>query len=289
MCLSTPVGGDKAYVDVTNDDGTSTATNIYTFPAAGKYEQVATIAVPETALGFTSSSTVKTVGPGVTFVYSQAIEAAAACSDGIYSEGSNLQWTLTRDIDTLHFVRMDQACSADFTFSDEKWDGTLRCAGGATYTAELFPSESCDEARSSLNWFTLRKGQPTRDLVAARYVTYAVSGTFQQGYKLSDDSKVVVDSSTGLEVSANAAVEGPDGSKEQFIGRPVYNIDRMWQWQNQGSKGGSLDLQDQQHTFVRYPGGFVLTNSAYWTPAIGHNVVSADTIFTPVTSSETHP
>ena len=122
-----------------------------------------------------------------------------------------------------------------------------------------------------------------------KYVTYAVSGTFQQGYKLSDGSKVVVEANSGLEVSADVTVEGPDGSREQFVGRPVYNIDRMAQWQGQGSKGGSLDFQDQEHPFVRYSGGSVLTNSAYWTSALGRNIVSLDTVFTPISSSETYP
>jgi hypothetical protein len=125
--------------------------------------------------------------------------------------------------------------------------------------------------------------------ITTKYVTYAVSGTFQRGFKLSDSSKVIVEANSGLEVSANLTVEGPDGSREQFVGRPVYNIDRMWQWQNQGSLGGSLDFQDQERTFVRYAGRYVLTNSAYWTPALGINITSSDTVFTPIASSETYP
>lgn len=125
--------------------------------------------------------------------------------------------------------------------------------------------------------------------ITAKYVTYAVSGSFQQGYSLSSDSTVVIDTNTGLEVSANITVVGPDGKKEDFVGKPNYNIDRMWQWQNQGSSGGSLDFQDQQHTFVRYPGEYVLSNSAYWTPVLGHNVSSADTFFRPIASSDTFP
>ena len=116
----------------------------------------------------------------------------------------------------------------------------------------------------------------------AKLSSYAVSGSFQQGYRFSSDSTVVIEAISGLEVSANITVLGPNGTREKFVGRPAYNLDRMWQWQNQGSLGGSLDLQDQQHTFVRYAGGFVLSNSAYWTPDLGHNVTSADTVLKPI-------
>jgi hypothetical protein len=120
-----------------------------------------------------------------------------------------------------------------------------------------------------------------------RYVTYAVSGTFQQGYKLSTDSRVAIDTTTGLVVDARVRVEGPGGFKEEFVGKPNYNMNAMWQWQNQGSAGGSLDFQDQQRTFIRYSGQHILTNSAFWTAVLGHNVTSSDTVFDPVGNYET--
>jgi len=119
--------------------------------------------------------------------------------------------------------------------------------------------------------------------------SYAVSGSFQQSYKFSSDSTVGIDAISGLEVSANITVLGPDGGKEKFVGRPAYNLNRIWQWQTQGSLGGSLDLQDQEHTFVQYAGNVVLSSSAYWTPVIGHNVTSSDTVLKPIANSATLP
>jgi hypothetical protein len=127
------------------------------------------------------------------------------------------------------------------------------------------------------------------NVVDSTFVTYAVTGSFQKGYRLAEGSKVTIETKSGLEVDADVTVVGPDKTAEKFTARPVYNIDRMWQWQNQGSFGGSLDFQDQQHTFVRYPGGYVLTNSAYWTPALGHNITSSDTVLFPIKASNTYP
>jgi hypothetical protein len=115
--------------------------------------------------------------------------------------------------------------------------------------------------------------------VVNRIVTFTVSGSFQQGYTLAPTSTVKVDLQTGQAVSANIQVAN---TGETFTGAPVYNTDRMWQWQNQGSLGGSLDFQDQTRTFKNYSGGVTLTNSAYWTPSLGHNVTSSDTAFTRV-------
>jgi len=123
-----------------------------------------------------------------------------------------------------------------------------------------------------------------RYVVPATFTKYSVSGTFQQGYRLSEDSTVVINANNGMEISARIKVEGPNGVKEEFGGKPNYNTDRMWQWQNQGSFGGSLDFQDQQNTFTAYLGGAVLTNSAYWTPTLGHNVISSDTTFKSISS-----
>jgi len=111
---------------------------------------------------------------------------------------------------------------------------------------------------------------------ANRIVTFSVSGSFQQGYSLSPTSTVKIDLETGLAVSANIQITN---TGELFTGAPVYNTDRMWQWQNQGSLGGSLDFQDLIRTYKHYSGGAPLTNSAYWTPSLGHIVTSSDTSF----------
>ncbi len=126
---------------------------------------------------------------------------------------------------------------------------------------------------------------PSVDL-SEKFVTYSVSGAFQRGFKLSSNSEVVIETKTGLEVAAKVTILAPDGTKEEFVGKAVYNINRMWQWQGQGSLGGSLDFQDQNNTFVRYPGGYVLTNSAYDGPKSGGIVTSSNTVFNPISASE---
>jgi predicted acylesterase/phospholipase RssA len=124
-------------------------------------------------------------------------------------------------------------------------------------------------------------------VVPPKYIEYSLSGTFEQGYRLSPESMIVIDTTSGKEISARILVEGPNAVREEFVGEPNYNTDRMWQWQNQGSLGGSLDFQDQKNTFIRYLGGAVLSNSAYWTPALGHNITSSDTTFQPILNSKT--
>jgi hypothetical protein len=128
-----------------------------------------------------------------------------------------------------------------------------------------------------------QKTAPPPEPAVNRIVIFSVSGTFQQGYSLSRSSTVTVDSQTGLAVSANVQIAN---TGELFTGAPVYNTDRMWQWQNQGSLGGSLDFQDQTRTFKNYQGGVPLTNSAYWTPSLGHNITSTNTIFTRIENSQ---
>jgi hypothetical protein len=118
---------------------------------------------------------------------------------------------------------------------------------------------------------------------------FSVTGIFQQGYRMSEDSEVTIDITSGRESDAHIGIIGPDGKREDFTGRPNYNTDRMWQWQNQGSLGGSLDFQDQQHAFVSYPGGYTLSNSAFYTPSLGHNVTSSNTVFSPLADAASLP
>lgn len=116
---------------------------------------------------------------------------------------------------------------------------------------------------------------------AVHVATFAISGSFQQGYKYSDDSTVSFNSYTGLQVAAKITVLGPN-SREEFTGEPNYMTDSMWQWQNQGSLNGSLDLREQRRTFGdQYTGGR-LSHAAYWNPTLNHNITSTDTTLTPV-------
>ena len=89
-------------------------------------------------------------------------------------------------------------------------------------------------------------------------------------------------------MDANITVLGPNGSKETFVAKPNYGIESMYQWRNQGSLGGSLDFQFKPRTFAGFTRG-KLTNSAYWTPALKHNIDSSDTILRPIATSDTHP
>jgi|HubBroStandDraft_6_1064221.scaffolds.fasta_scaffold66583_3 hypothetical protein len=145
-----------------------------------------------------------------------------------------------------------------------------------------FTREACPKTRTLFNLTHSAKPIPGN-------ITYAVSGSFKQGYTFSSDSTVVIDTKTGLEVDARVMVIAPDNTIEKFIGKPVYNTDRMWQWQGQGSLGGSLDFQDQRNTFVGYSGGMPLTNSAYDTPSLGHIITSTDTFLKPIASPKTSP
>lgn len=63
----TPAGGSKIYVCQTDDAGVCSATNLYTFSNAGVYTQLATVAVPDTPLGFSDADAVRTLGPSITF------------------------------------------------------------------------------------------------------------------------------------------------------------------------------------------------------------------------------
>lgn len=56
IAWSTPAGGNKAYIDVTGVGGMSRATNLYTFPPPGLYEQVASVAADNTQIGGTTTS-----------------------------------------------------------------------------------------------------------------------------------------------------------------------------------------------------------------------------------------
>jgi len=104
--------------------------------------------------------------------------------------------------------------------------------------------------------------------------TFSISGSFENGYSYDPASTVTIDLQTGLVVSANVVIK-PTG--ERFSSNPTFRTSSMWQWQNRGTLKGSLDFQDKKHTFINYPGG-VLTHAAYWTPSLGRNVVSANTV-----------
>jgi len=118
--------------------------------------------------------------------------------------------------------------------------------------------------------------------------TFTVSGSFEGNFRFSGDSTITIDVTTGLAVSVNVTVvgEGPDGKvkRELFEGVPVHGTNSAWHWQNQGSFGGSLDLQDRQRTFVGYSGG-QLTDAAY-TAFLGRIVNSKDTVLKPVGESD---
>jgi hypothetical protein len=149
------------------------------------------------------------------------------------------------------------------------------------HSCRLLISKDFDLNLSALPDRATEKSSAPPEQVLNRIVTYGISGSFQQGYSFAASSGVEVDSETGFVISANIQILN---TGEIFTGAPVYNTQRMWQWQSQGSLGGSLDLQDQQNTFKHYRGGIVLTNSAYWTPSAGHNVNSSNTVMTPLPS-----
>jgi hypothetical protein len=158
----------------------------------------------------------------------------------------------------------------------------------------VFPAESHDFALKLLhspvtawNRITRRKvGLDPHDL--KRYTTFNVRGSFQQGYSIDKDSAIIIDGETGYEMDANITVLGPNNSKETFTAKPNYGIESMYQWQNQGSLGGSLDFQFKPRTFAGFTGG-KLTNSAYWPFALKHNIDSSDTILTPIATSDIRP
>jgi len=127
---------------------------------------------------------------------------------------------------------------------------------------------------------------PTKSSQTARFATFAVSGSFDNGYSIASDSTVTIDTITGSEVAANIIVLGPDNKEDVFRNEAVYQHNTVWGWQGQGSLGGSLDLRDEDRTFVRYSGG-VLTHSAYNTPSLGHIITSSDTTLKLISSSDT--
>jgi TIR domain len=169
------------------------------------------------------------------------------------------------------------------------WLGGGTAIALATLVVTVFPAESHDFAVKLLhspvtawNWMT------KREVVPKRYTSFSVTGSFQQGYSIDKDSTILIDGETGYEMDANITVLGPNGSKEVFTAKPNYGIESIYQWQNQGSLGGSLDFQFKPRTFAGFTGG-KLTNSAYWTPALNHNVDSSDTILRPIATSDTPP
>jgi hypothetical protein len=105
-----------------------------------------------------------------------------------------------------------------------------------------------------------------------KVVTFGLSGSFDNGYTYSPASTVTLDVTTGLEVSADVTIEE---TGEIFSGQPVYQISSNWEWENQGTFKGSLQLQNPA-AFVGFTGGF-LPHAAYWTPSLGHNVISKNT------------
>jgi len=152
---------------------------------------------------------------------------------------------------------------------------------GATATASQSPRDSMAPPLIQM------APPPSMSSVPYTTRTFTVSGSFDRDFRFSDDSTITIDVSTGLVVSVNVTVvgEGPDGKgkRELFEGVPVYGTNSAWHWQNQGSFGGSLDLQDRKHTFVGYSGGR-LTDAAYST--LGRIVNSKNTVLKPVGKSD---
>jgi hypothetical protein len=154
---STPIGGDKAYVDVTVNDGRSSATNLYSFPTPGLYEQIAAVAAPDAQIGWGSISSVKVVGPAVKFAFHLQPEVGNACADGQYKEGNSMTWSLSHTPDGLALRRTDGACWAALVADGVNWKGTLQCNNNSSYPVVLMPNEGCTELPSSISWFKLNK------------------------------------------------------------------------------------------------------------------------------------
>lgn len=69
---TTPAGGSKAYIGVTNNNGVSGATNLYSFTTSGLYEQDAKLVRDDSPVGFVNDSrSVSAVGPSVKFTFFQ--------------------------------------------------------------------------------------------------------------------------------------------------------------------------------------------------------------------------
>jgi hypothetical protein len=153
IAWSTPTGGNKAYVDVTGVGGMSTATNLYSFPTPGLYEQVASVATDNTQIGWTTTSASHVAGPTVKFKYNQLEETA--CADGDFHEENSLTWTYKRDDKTVE-LKSDDRCWVTFT-SPNSWSGKLECNNGLSNPVTLKPNADCSEISSSLSWFKLHK------------------------------------------------------------------------------------------------------------------------------------
>lgn len=67
----TPLGGSLTYVSQTDNSGEASATNLYTFPAAGDYTQTVTVVSPNTPTGFVDASKDLAQGPGTSFTFQQ--------------------------------------------------------------------------------------------------------------------------------------------------------------------------------------------------------------------------
>lgn len=114
-----------------------------------------------------------------------------------------------------------------------------------------------------------------------KMATFAVSGSFDNGWAYAPSSTVTFNVSTGSEVSANITIAD---SGERFTGTPVYaDPTANWEWQNQGTFRGSLQLQNTA-TFVNFPGGFI-PHAAYWTPELEHIVNSKNTFLKRIPNS----
>jgi hypothetical protein len=174
------------------------------------------------------------------------------------------------------------------------WIGIIATAIAiVTLLVNVFPTESHDLAINApvrvLHWITRTRDQPILPAdKLRRYTKFAISGSLQQSYTFSSDSTVMIDRETGFQLDANITVVGPT-TREQFTAKPWYGTNAVWQWQGQGSLGGSLDFQNQPRTFVEYIGGKPLTNSAYTTPSLKNAVISTNTILKPIATSDTYP
>jgi predicted acylesterase/phospholipase RssA len=69
VAWQTPAGGQSVYVSVTDSEGNTEATNIYAFPNAGIYVQLASVVAPNTPRGKTTADAVAIAGPSVTFTF----------------------------------------------------------------------------------------------------------------------------------------------------------------------------------------------------------------------------
>jgi hypothetical protein len=115
-------------------------------------------------------------------------------------------------------------------------------------------------------------------------IRMAISGTFDNGYAYASESTVDYNLKTGLVIGAHIVIKE---TGEAFYGTPAYQDNSMWQWQGQGSNGGSLDLQLKPRTFVNFYGGQFLSHAAYVTHGLNGIVVSDNTSFSKVAATFT--